>query len=235
MKQLSNEMLDILTIIPVHNFIEGLYKITEWINSEYPTLFNSYKVIIVNDNSDPRYLKDFKKIILSNKHFIYKEIEKNKQKDLQYSLNFANSYQTQLINIIETDAIPNTKVFMNMIKTYSFIKDGIASVSPMYTWENRYCYPTHSHWKTDGLNIKGGRFKIDGIGEIAKVGEAGVPFLFSIWNPVAFKHINNEKFRKFLNLDSDFGKYVHSLGFHHYRLLENNIEHYKKGKASRNG
>jgi hypothetical protein len=229
-------MIDIVTVIPVHNYIDGLYKITNWINAQYSKLFNTYKVIIVNDNSDAKYNNDFEKIKKSNSNFEVINLKKEEAKNLKVSLNKANKYNSKLINVIETDAIPNTKVFKSMIQLYNQnINEKIASVSPMYTWQNKYCYPTHQHWHTDGLNVPNGRFEIKGIGKVAKVGGAGVPFLFSLWNPIIFKEINKKEFRSFLNLDSDFGNYCYKLGYEHYRLLDCNIEHYNKGKASRNG
>lgn len=230
-----NNIYEIVTIIPVHNYIEGLYKIVSWINKEFSKIFTNYKILIINDNSDNKYLIDFKKILNSNINIELIHLNKNEAKNLKVSLNYANKYTTKLINVIETDAIPNTIVFNKMINAYYEIykNNKISSISPMYTWQNKYCYPTHPHWHTDGLNVIDGRLKIPEIGNISRVGGAGVPFLFSVWNPEVFKYINKKEFRTFLNLDSDFGKYCYELGYEHYRLLECNIEHYNGGKASR--
>lgn len=227
--------MQIITIIPVHNYIEGVRRILAWYRVNVPNIVDSYKIIIVNDNSDSKYDKDFKAFSkIPNLEVI--NSPKKQKGNLQWSLSQANDYDADLINVIESDAVPCTSSFVKMIEAYKNIiikHPKTASVSPMYTWKGDYCYPTHSHWHTDGLNTPNGRFVIKDVGKVARVGGAGVPFLFSIWNPTAFKLVNTQGFRTLVNLDSDFGNYVYKKGFEHFRLLECNIEHYEKGKKSR--
>jgi len=101
----------------------------------------------------------------------------------------------------------------------------VASVSAMYKWKSEYCYPTHKHWFDDRLYEMNADF-----GKVTVT--HAVPFLFSIWNPICFEHLNNLNFREFVGLDTDFGKHLTSSGFRHLRLINYNIGHEGGGKNS---
>ena len=227
--------MQIVCVIPVHNFVQGAWSVLRWVRAEYAKFFTDYKIIVVNDNSQEKWLNDFKRMSeLENVEVVH--TPKDKAGQLAWNLNQANKYETEIIHVIESDAVPVKGSFYKLLTAYKELSsrgEKMASVSPMYTWKGPYCYPTHQHWHTDGLNRPNGRFSIPDCGKIARVGGAGVPFLFSLWNPKAFKMINNKGFRKLVGLDSDFGNHVYEKGFEHFRLLDCNIEHYEQGRKSR--
>ena len=216
--------MQIVAIIPVHNYVDNLFNIITWINNYYSLHFESYKIIVVNDNSDKKHGSVFNKVSMINNVMLINS-PSDRVSDLRYSLSTVNSYNPDMVHIIESDAVPNDKVFTQMLNAYNKLQN-VASISPMYVWKNKYCYPTHAHWHTDKKSV------VEGIGNVSKVGKAGVPFLFSLWNGQLFKEIDNSKFGKFIHLDRDFGGYVHSKGYEHYRLVDCNIEHSNSGKNS---
>ena len=101
-----------------------------------------------------------------------------------------------------------------------------ASVSPMYTYGTKYCYPTHRHWHTDPI------YKTHSKYGVIRHTSAGVPFLCSMWNPNMFNFLD-EIDKKIIHVDGDLGKLVYKKGFKHLRLYNHNIGHYKGGKNSR--
>jgi len=218
--------MKVAIITPVHDFIYD--KLLSNINEQYKY---DYTHIIVNDNST----KNINGII-KNKNdktsIIYAPV--TEKRNLKWSLSRVNEIITDIVHVVESDAVPSGDVFNKMFEAYYMLQGQgkcVASVSPMYTWRGKYCYPTHTHWHTDGEK-NGYEISSNRIGKIANVGGAGVPFLYSLWNPKVFQYINQEKFPKFLHLDRDFGNFIYKKGFEHFRLLDCNIEHYGGGKKS---
>jgi len=132
------------------------------------------------------------------------------------------------VMIWETDAVPNRETLKAMLAVYREEKGSgkLASVSPMYKWQGRWCYPTHAHWHTDPLYKKHPSW-----GEITRV--HAVPFLFSVWTPAILQYINRKEFRPLVHLDSDFGQFVTGKGMTHLRLKDYSVDHYGGGKMTR--
>jgi len=221
-----------LVLIPINNYIEGVNRLVQFAKDNLSNLFNEWKVILINNNSDDltsKKLKDFS----NDKNFIYVEqrVPKNLKLNFDLGIKVGNAYMNPtIISIWETDAIPNIETFKSLLTVFvEERKNNIASVSPMYKWKGNYCYPTHSHWHTDPIYKKHNVF-----GEITKV--HAIPFIFSVWNPLHISRINSSEtkdFCEFLQLCRDFGKLLSSEGKLHLRLKSFNIDHVDGGKKSR--
>jgi len=133
-----------------------------------------------------------------------------------------------VVHITETDGVPNLKTFKHLLHIYFEEENNqVGSVTPMYTWQGRKCYPTHNHWSTDEIYKKHPKYGI-----IRKVGGCGVPLLYSMWKPFLMQSIDQPKFPPFISLDSNFGRYVFELGLKHLRVTGVSIEHFGGGKKS---
>ena len=138
------------------------------------------------------------------------------------------TFKPDVVHITETDADPNLKALKDMLHIY-FEEEAnqVGSVSPMYTWQGRECYPTHRHWSTDQIYKKHPHYGI-----IRKVGGCGVPLLYSLWRPLLLQSINQPSFPPFISLDSNFGRYVFGLGYKHLRVTGVSVDHVGGGKKS---
>lgn len=134
-----------------------------------------------------------------------------------------------VVQISETDAVPHRRELLKMLSLY-FEEESkqVGSVTPMYTWNREFCYPTHKHWHSDPLYKKHSN-----LGMITNVGECGVPFLYSLWRPSLLGYINKASFKTLIHLDRDFGNHVHHLGFKHLRMKDVSIDHFGGGRKSR--
>jgi hypothetical protein len=132
------------------------------------------------------------------------------------------------VMIWETDAVPNRETLKAMLDVYCEEKGSgkLASVSPMYKWQGKWCYPTCNHWHTDPVYRQHPT-----CGEITRA--HAVPFLFSIWSPATLQYINRKEFRPLVHLDSDFGSYLNAMGMKHLRLKRHHVDHYGGGKMTR--
>jgi hypothetical protein len=132
------------------------------------------------------------------------------------------------VMIWETDAVPNRETLKAMLDVYCEEKGSgkLASVSPMYKWQGKWCYPTCNHWHTDPVYRQHPT-----CGEITRA--HAVPFLFSIWSPATLQYINRTEFRPLVHLDSDFGSYLNAMGMKHLRLKGHHVDHYGGGKMTR--
>ena len=139
------------------------------------------------------------------------------------------NFKPDVVHISETDAVPHKRNFLKMLSLFFEEEDKqVGSVTPMYTWNNDFCYPTHAHWHTDKLYKKHPHF-----GHITNVGECGVPFLYSLWKPSLLEYINKNTFKPFIHLDRDFGNHIHHLGYKHLRMKDVSIDHFGGGRKSR--
>ena len=227
--------MKITCVIPVYNYVEGLFRISDWIQKDLSKLVNDYEVIVFNDKSNSIYQKDFDKIAKRPKFKVINSRVNTKNLKIPFEIAAKNAIDKRhdAVFITESDAVPDTVTFMNMLNVYNNpFRTPRASVSPMYKWNNKFCYPTSNHWFKDGLNNKLGRKKYVQEGNVSTVGGSGVPFLFSLWNPLILKDINRLEFPNMLSLDSKFGQYCHKKGYHHLRLLDNSVGHYGGGQKS---
>lgn len=226
--------MEITCVTSYYDYTDGILLISDWIVEEFRKLDIKYDVIVYNDNENNVNLKSFK-LISNYKNFKIIHVSKNTA-DLRIPYKMASqnaiTKNHDAVLIIEADAIPDSEAFEKMLEVYLHpFKKPLASVSPMYTWNKQHCYPTNTHWLTDGLNIPGGRAKCRGAGTVADVGEPGVPFVFSLWNPEALDMIHNG-LPTIVSLDQQLGKLLHEKGYHHLRVLEASIEHVDGGKRS---
>ena len=220
--------MKIACIIPTYNFLEGVKRISHWISNEYHFLASEQKIVIVNDGSDPKYSRDFERL---NKLENFRVVPSQGKQSLKHSIltgyEAVKDWKPDIINIIETDALPQTATLQAMIRVYREAKGNVGSVSPVYTWNGQNCYPTHKHWFSDTPARE--HFST---GTVRDVGGCGVPFLFSIWKPELFELMRDEKLPHLAHLDSEFGKKVHDAGYRHLRVTNYTIEHWKGGRQS---
>jgi hypothetical protein len=220
--------MKIACIIPTYNFLEGVKRISHWITNEYHFLAAEQKIVIVDDGSDNRYLKDFERLgKLENFIVIKSRGHRSLREAILTGYDAVKDWKPDLINIIETDALPQTATLQAMIRVYLEAKGNVGSVSPIYTWKNENCYPTHKHWFSDSPARE--HFST---GPVREPGACGVPFLFSIWNPVVLELMRDETLPHLGHLDSEFGRKVHQAGYRHLRVTNYTIEHWMKGRQS---
>ncbi len=188
--------------------------------------------MLVNSHSNPRCLKTIK--VLSNKYewatLVHSTIQGSLKDALWTGWKLRDkSFIPDVVNIIETDAVPNTKCFLGMLNLYfEEVDNQVGSVTPMYKWKGEYCYPTHSHWHRDPTYKKHNK-----LGLINNVGGCGVPFLYSLWRPNLIEYINRPNFKTLIHLDRDFGNHIHKLGYRHLRMTNYSADHHGGGRKSR--
>lgn len=220
--------MKIACIIPTYNFLEGVKRISHWISNEYHFLAAEQKIVIVNDGSDSKYAKDFNRLSkLENFTVISSQGSQSLKHSLLTGYDAIKDWNPDIINVIETDALPQTATLQAMIRVYREAKGNIGSVSPVYTWNGQNCYPTHKHWFSDSPARE--NFST---GPVRDVGVCGVPFLFSIWKPELFELMRDENLPHLAHLDSEFGKKVHDAGYRHLRVTNYTIEHWMRGRQS---
>ena len=223
----------LLQLVPIHNYREGVVKLLKFAENNYSSLFGegNFKVILVNSHSDNRTVRSLKTFTQFPWVSLFNSTIERSLKDALWTgwKNRDKAFKPDVVHITETDAIPNLKDFKRLLYIYFEEENNqVGSVTPMYTWGGKFCYPTHGHWHTDPLYKKHPH-----IGEISKVGGCGVPLLYSFWRPNLLEYINRSSFKPLIHLDRDFGKYVHGLGFKHLRLKKCKIDHFGGGKKSR--
>lgn len=219
--------MKIACIIPTYNFLEGVKRISHWISREYHFSASEYKIIIVDDNSDPVYISDFNRLSKLENFYILPSIGfRSLRHSILTGYEYIKDWSPNLIHIIETDAIPSTVTFQAMLKVYKEA-DNVGSVTPIYTWKGENCYPTNKHWFCDNLTRE--NFST---GIVREPGLCGVPFLFSIWNPILFELMKDDSLPTLACLDSEFGKKVYNAGYRHLRIINYTIEHWMKGRQS---
>jgi hypothetical protein len=220
--------MKIACIIPTYNFLQGVKRISHWITKEYHFLASEYRVIIVNDGSDPKYNADFNRLgKLENFSIIPSRGKQSLKHALLTGYDAVKDWRPDIINVIETDALPQTSTLQAMIRVYKEGRGNVGSVSPIYTWAGQNCYPTHKHWFSDSPARE--HFST---GSVREPGLCGVPFLFSIWRPELFELMKDERLPDLASLDSEFGRKVHEAGYRHLRVTNHSIEHWMGGKQS---
>ena len=215
-------------IIPSYNFKKGVDWNLNFIDICYDILFKDFNCIVVDNMSD-----EVEDIFELTEQFDWCDFKINKTKgSLKNSLligyEYAKANNSDAIQIIETDAVMNLNSLKAMINIFEEEKENnLASVTPMYKWNDKYCYPTHNHWHTDPIYKQHDKYGL--IRETA----AGVPFLCSFWNIDMFKYMP-EVSKEFMSCDGEFGQLVYKKGFKHLRACDHDIQHYMRGKNSNN-
>ena len=221
--------MKIACIIPAYNFVEGVKRISHWISHEYHFLASDYRVVIVDDHSNSYESEEMRKIgRLDNFTVVTSKGERSLRKAILTGYDvITENWVPDVVNIIETDALPETATLQAMLRVYKEARGRVGSVSPIYTWGGKDCYPTHKHWFSD-VPAK----EMFSTGTVREPGACGVPFLFSIWNPETFELMRDETLPDLAQLDSEFGKKVYRAGFRHLRVTNYTIEHWRGGRQS---
>jgi hypothetical protein len=190
-------------IIPVHSFTQLVDKNRNWAYDFYRDHGHEVIVKVVCDIKDTNYIYSGKPNSL--KGSIIKGLEELKEVDC--------------INIIESDAVPNNEAARDMLSAFeNFPKVG--AISPVYEWQGHICYPSHSHWFTDPIYQHGVRLP----------GKAGIPFLFSMWNPAAISLIKDDNLPEVYFLDRELGRKVANEGYTFYRMVNCKVGHFGRGR-----
>ena len=215
-------------IIPSYNFKKGVEWNLAFIDNWYDIIFDKFNCIVV-DNMSSEAEDIFE---LTEKYDWCDFKVNNKKGSLKNSLllgyEYATWHNSDVIQIIETDAVMNVKAIKAMANVFNEEKENdIASVTPMYKWMTKYCYPTHAHWHTDPIYKQHEEY-----GTIRQTA-AGVPFLCSFWNINMFEYMP-EVSKEFMSCDGEFGQLVYKKGFKHLRLYQYDVQHYNRGKNSNN-
>lgn len=219
--------MNTLVIIPVCNFYELLNKIIDF----YTINLDEADIIIVDDSNSSALssfvLNTRRKILmtLNTKHgylgqafldgLFVAETEYNKKYDL--------------VITNEHDVIPNVEALYACLHIFRSVNERkeVASVSTIYKYNNFMCYPSHPNWNK-GITI----FKDNLCGEVKYVGRQGVPFGFTLWKRIVFDEFDLSKLPPIWKLDSAFGRLLEEKGYHHLRLIDFYVEHYKRGIKS---
>lgn len=217
--------MQVTAIIPIHSFLSQAENTVNWCLENYPKLFESFEIILVSDLTRGDTLSLFEKLKMHKNVKCIFAIKKNSLKS-SIITGLRESRNPDLIHIIEADAIPKLSTLAAMLEAYEHL-DNPAAVCPMFTWNGKRCYPTHRHWYQDKL-ISSNFMRA---GEVREVGKPGIPFLFSLWNPKALKHMeaNEEKLPDVYTLDGHMGRILYG-SFRFYRVLNHEIEHINGGR-----
>lgn len=229
--------MKITCVIPAHNFSDGVVFLARWLEGTLEDFCEDYEILVYDDQSTEYHRKQIESVTRL-KHTQLISVEKMDRRNLKITYSKAAHHAIAsghgAVLIAESDAVPSFKSLASMFEVFTEPScTPLASVSPIYRWGGAACYPTHPHWFTDGKF--NGSWTYSGAGEVALVGNAGIPFVFSMWNPEALKLIHDPSLPPFWKLDTEFGKVVHAAGFHQLRLVNVNVGHYAGGRASRRG
>lgn len=203
-------------IIPVFGFKGVLPDIL----SLYKEYLDEAQVLVVNDKPGT-FLHMF-----ANNHAIFLNNEVNG--DLKYTYSHYLKYTESCDYVItnEHDVVPTSAALYACISAYQQLSEvmKIASVSCVYRWNGKECYPSHPNWHKDKRFDIGPEY-----GRATLVGAQGVPFGFAVWSPEALALIDNDRLPKVWKLDSEFGVLLNEAGYHHVRLLDYTAYHYDCG------
>lgn len=218
-----------LLLIPIHNYLEGVRRLKSFADAELSSLVGEWRGVLIDNCSSPESASELKSMAGGRWSYIHQEVPKNLKLNFEKGiLKGRELIDPTSVMIWETDAVPNRETLKAMLDVYCEEKGSgkLASVSPMYKWQGKWCYPTHNHWHTDPVYRQHPT-----CGEITRA--HAVPFLFSIWSPVTLQYINRTEFRPLVHLDSDFGSYLNAMGMKHLRLKGHHVDHYGGGKMTR--
>jgi len=222
----------LLLLIPIHNYLEGVQRLKAFADAELSGLVGDWYAVLVDNGSTPENASRLRSMAGGRWGYVHQPVPKNLKINFEKGIEKGREMIDPTgVMIWETDAVPNRETLKAMLAVYREEKGSgkLASVSPMYKWQGRWCYPTHKHWHTDPLYKKHPIW-----GEVTKV--HAVPFVFSIWTPASLININGkgtEDFCPFLQLCRDWGVKLTKEGKLHLRLKTHSIEHWGGGRMTR--
>jgi hypothetical protein len=229
---MQNQAERSLLLIPVHNYLEGVRRLKAFADSQLDSLVGDWHAVLVDNCSGAREAAELKSMAGGRWSYIHQPVPKNLKANFELGMQEGRKrIDPTMVMIWETDAVPNKTTLQAMLEVYLEERgsDKLASVSPMYKWQGRWCYPTHRHWHTDPVHKKHAKW-----GEVTKV--HAVPFVFSLWTPESLININGngtENFCPFLQLCRDWGVKLSKEGKLHLRLKEHSVDHWGGGKMTR--
>ena len=204
-------------------------RLKRFADSQLSSLVGDWHAVLIDNCSGPQEAAELRSMAGGRWSYVHQPVPKNLKANFELGMREGRKrIDPTVVMIWETDAVPDRTTLQAMLEVYREERGSgkLASVSPMYKWQGRWCYPTHRHWHTDPVYKKHARW-----GEVAKVN--AVPFLFSIWTPESLQYINRETFRPLVHLDSDFGGHLNNMGKLHLRLKQYSVDHWGGGKMTR--
>jgi hypothetical protein len=218
-----------LLLIPVHNYLEGVQRLKAFADSQLGSLVGDWHAVLIDNCSGPQEAAELRSMAGGRWSYVHQPVPKNLKANFELGMREGRKrIDPTVVMIWETDAVPDRTTLQAMLEVYQEERGSgkLASVSPMYKWQGRWCYPTHRHWHTDPVYKKHAKW-----GEVTKV--HAVPFLCSIWTPESLQYINREAFRPLVHLDSEFGGHLNSMGKLHLRLKQHSVDHWGGGRMTR--
>lgn len=217
--------MNIGIVIPAHNYAVGVGRILEWIRTSYPVA--DCRVVVCDDHSSEAEARLIRYHVASfGDATLHQTIGGGKLRSSLIEARILLYSWAEWYHVIETDVIPDTDVTRYMIDVARH-GERVGSVGCVYTWKGERCYPTQSEWFRDQHCEQW-----PGVGRVANVGPAGIPFGFSLWHRSALSLMTDND-PPFVGLDSSFGRKVADFGLRHYRLLDHAVEHVNGGRQSR--
>lgn len=226
--------MNILVIIPIHNYIDGVRRLVSFAESELPPRCSDWRVVLVDNLSSGEVASELRDMGQRDKFaYIHQPVRKNLTASFQAGWSAGcDGFLPDAVMVWETDAGPRVDTLEAMLDVYREERAAnvaVGSVSAMYRWKRRSCYPVARHWTRDPVHRKH-----DWHGVIRKT--HAVPFVFSLWSPEAFALMSDAESRKwcrFMQLCRDFGRHVASRGMLHLRLCGYHTVHEGGGRRSR--
>jgi len=221
-----------LLLIPIHNYLEGVERLKAFADAELGSLVGNWHGVLIDNCSSPQSAARLKQMASGRWSYVHQGVPKNLKINFERGIEVGRrSIDPTSVMIWETDSVPSRATLEAMLGVYSEERGSgrLASVSPMYKWQGRWCYPTHAHWHTDPIYKRHARW-----GEVTKV--HAVPFVFSIWTPASLININGkgtESFCPFLQLCRDWGVKLTKEGKLHLRLKGYSVDHWGGGRMTR--
>lgn len=204
-------------------------RLKRFADSQLGSLVGDWHAVLIDNCSGASEAAELKSMAGGRWSYVHQPVPKNLKANFELGMwEGQKRIDPTVVMIWETDAVPDRTTLQAMLEVYREERGSgkLASVSPMYKWQGRWCYPTHRHWHTDPVHKRHPKW-----GEVTKV--HAVPFLCSIWTPESIQYINREAFRPLVHLDSDFGGHLNRMGKLHLRLKEHSVDHWGGGKMTR--
>jgi len=204
-------------------------RLKRFADSQLSSLVGDWHAVLIDNCSGASEAAELKSMAGGRWSYVYQPVPKNLKANFELGMREGQKrINPTMVMIWETDAVPDRTTLQAMLDVYWEERGSgkLASVSPMYKWQGKWCYPTHRHWHADPVYKKHARW-----GEVTSV--HAVPFLCSIWTPESLQYINREAFRPLVHLDSDFGGHLNSMGKLHLRLKQHSVDHWGGGRMTR--
>ena len=225
-------------VVPMHNYAEGVERIADWFSSsEILGQMEQKHLVVVDDHSRPAETARARAAVPD---VITVSPETRGKLRLAYGLAASNATALGCDAVLtcETDAVPVDDTLDAMLRVFQDPLNGwsrqgeVVSVSPVYTWQGRSCYPSQPTWFTPNESTKD-CFEVQQHSTVGRIGlTAAVPFLFALWKPSALSRIDSTM-PVLYRLDTVLGETLWSEGKLHLRLLDHTIDHVGGGTRSR--